>query len=71
MYIFTVCYKHNHIDKAVLGPARIDMALRSVDEYMDLNYSGVNDSHAKLIADKLISSKSIKRVFLSSITQKH
>ena len=63
-----VC-KINNIDKNVLAPIKIDMALRGTDEDLKLNNSGVDDSHAQLIADKLMSCKTIKKVYLSGITQ--
>ena len=53
----------------MLGPIEIDMALRGADENLYLRNSGVGDSYASLIADKLISCKAIKEVDLSGTTQ--
>lgn len=53
----------------MLGPIKIDIALRSADEGLWLINSNLDDSHANLIADKLTSCKTTKEINLSRITQ--
>ena len=68
--MFAFFYKRNDIDDDVLAPVKMDMTLRKADENLSLYGSGINDSHANLIANRLISCKTIKRVDISGTTSK-
>lgn len=48
----------------------MDFTLRKADEDLSLYGAGINDSQASMIANRLISNKTIKTIDLSGITHK-
>ena len=51
----------------MFAPIKVEMARRSNDEKLWLSRSGIDDSHASLIADRLLSCKTTKLIDISGI----